>query len=201
MDMARKIGIVTGNLDPEIHLTDVEKKKAAEYRKQFTGEKRYLVGVHSTHGGSSANWKPSEYRKLILKLVELKNIRVVVTDIEIPGEIKNIEGVIYPEIHSLRDLIIYLKGLDLFISSSTGPMHIAAALNVSTVSLFCTLTACSPELWGPLGNEAHIILPEENYCVEVCKGDPKNCWFDGPGGIDVDTVFIKVIEILGSDLR
>lgn len=200
MDMARKIGVVPDSLDPEIHLTDEEKKKAAEYRKEFIGGEKYLVGVHSTHGGSSANWKPSRYRELILKLVGQKDIRVAITDINIPEEINNIEGVIYPKINSLRDLVIYLAGLDILISSSTGPMHLAAALKIKTVSLFCTLTACSPMLWGPLGNEAHIIVPEENYCRDICKGDPKNCWFEGPGGISVDNVFTKIIEILEKKL-
>jgi heptosyltransferase-2 len=196
MDMARKIGVITDNLDPEIHLTEQEKLRAAEYKKSFAGEKKFLIGVHTTHGSSSANWKPSNYKKLVAKLIQQKNVRVVVTDINIPDEIKNIDGVVYPKIESLRDLTLYLSALDLFISSSTGPMHIAAALKVRTVSLFCTLTACSPKLWGPLGNEAHIIVPEENYCATVCKGDPKNCWFEGPGGITVDSVLQKVIEIL-----
>lgn len=196
MDMARKIGVVTGNLDPEIHLTEIEKRKSLEFRNRSAAGKKYLIGVHSTHGGSSANWKPANYKKLIARLLEQKNLKVIVTDINIPDEIKNIEGVIYPEINSLRDLIICIPALDLFISSSTGPMHIAAALKVKTLSLFCTLTACSPKLWGPLGNEAHIIIPEENYCTHVCKGDPKNCWFEGPGGITVGTVFNKIMEIL-----
>jgi len=196
MDMARKIGVVTENLDPEIHLTVQEKIKAAEYKKEFAGGKKFLIGVHNTHGGSSPNWKPPNYKKLILRLIDRKNIRVVVTDINIPDEVKNIEGVVYPRINSLRDLIIYISALDLFISSSTGPMHIAEALKVKTVSLFCPLTACSPKLWGPLGNEAHIILPEENYCPNVCGGDPKKCWFEGPGGINVDMVFSKTVQIL-----
>jgi heptosyltransferase-2 len=196
MDMARKIGVATHNIAPEIYLTEAEKKSAFEFRNKSAAGKKYLAGVHSTHGGSSANWKPENYKRLILKLLEKKEIQVAVTDINIPDELKNLEGIIYPGINSLRDLILYISGLDLFISSSTGPMHIAAALKVKTVSLFCTLTACSPKLWGPLGNEAHIILPDENYCTEVCKGDPKNCWFEGPGGIAVDTVYNKTIEIL-----
>ncbi|HVO73320.1 MAG TPA: glycosyltransferase family 9 protein [Ignavibacteriaceae bacterium] len=196
MDMARKIGVVTDNLAPEIHLTEPEKTKSFQFRKAALGEKKYLVGVHITHGGSSANWKPSNYKKLIMQLLENKSIQIVITDFHIPDEIKNIERVVFPDINSLRELITYISGLDLFISSSTGPMHIAAAVKIKTLSLFCTLTATSPKLWGPLGNESYIITPEKKYCEDVCKGDPKNCWFDGPGGISVDTVYNKTIEIL-----
>ena len=41
-------------------------------------------------------------------------------------------------------------------------MHICAALKVPTLTFFCPLTACSPKLWGPLGNRSDIVLPTPN---------------------------------------
>jgi heptosyltransferase-2 len=60
--------------------------------------------------------------------------------------------------------------------------------------MFCPLTACSPKLWGPLGNESKIILPDENYCSTVCPGDPKKCSFSGNGGIDSEKVFNEILK-------
>ncbi|HSW56339.1 MAG TPA: glycosyltransferase family 9 protein, partial [Ignavibacteriaceae bacterium] len=138
-------------------------------------------------------------KKLIVRLAEEKNIRVVVTDNNPPDEIKSIERVIYPNIGStLRESIINFATLDLLISASTGPMHICAALKVPTISMFCPLPACSPKLWGPLGNKSEIILPEENYCSTVCPGDPHICDFSGKGGIDSQIVFERVKNFINS---
>jgi heptosyltransferase-2 len=75
-------------------------------------------------------------------------------------------------------------------------MHLAAALKVKTLSLFCPLPACSPDLWGPTGNESKSILPDENYCSTVCPGDPKKCDFSGKGGISVDIVVTELKSML-----
>jgi heptosyltransferase-2 len=75
-------------------------------------------------------------------------------------------------------------------------MHIAAALKVKTLSMFCPLTACSPKLWGPLGNECTIILPESNYCEVNCSGDPKKCTFSGSRGIGVSKVLDEAVKIV-----
>jgi ADP-heptose:LPS heptosyltransferase len=47
----------------------------------------------------------------------------------------------------------------LFISASTGPMHLAAAVKTPTVSLFCPIFVCSPRRWGPLGNRRAVLIP------------------------------------------
>lgn len=192
MDMARKIGVESDNLDTEIHLSDAEKQKVSKLKARFKADKKFLVGVHSTSGNSAPNWKAASYRDLILKLSDLPNVAVIITDLEIPEALKELNGVIYPEQDDLRDLIYIVSTLDLMINSSTGPMHIAAALKVPTISLFCPLPACSPKLWGPMGNKAVNILPEANYCGVVCSGNPKQCNFEGDGGISVGRVFEEV---------
>jgi heptosyltransferase-2 len=188
MDLARKIGVKSNNLDTEIFLNNEEKQKVNPTRELLKG-KKYLVGIHTSSGNSSPNWTVDGYRKLVLSLTKKVGISVVVTDNIIPDQLKQIESVSYPnENKSLRESIINFASLDLLISASTGPMHIAAALKVTTLSMFCPLVACSPKLWGPLGNKSKIILPQENYCQTVCPGDPKKCTFSGHGGIDSEKV-------------
>jgi len=85
-----------------------------------------------------------------------------------------------------------ISHFDVLVSSSTGPMHIAAALRVPTVSLFCPIESCSPKLWGPQGNRADIVLPADDYCQKRCSGDPHRCDFEG--GIEVDTVADRILR-------
>ena len=53
-----------------------------------------------------------------------------------------------------------------------------------------------PDLWGPKGNESHILLPDENYCKTQCPGDPKICDYSGEGGIDASIVVNKIKTLL-----
>jgi len=197
MDLARKIGVETDNLSTEIFLGRDEKKKVEQIRKELLNGKKYLIGIHSTSGNSAPNWKPEEYSSLTTKLKEHKEISVVITDNKIPEQLENLEGVNYPNIGKrLRESIINFAALDILISASTGPMHIAAALKTKTLSMFCPMTACSPKLWGPLGNKSKIILPKDSYCSTVCPGDPKKCTFGGAGGIDSDMVISEIGNLL-----
>lgn len=197
MDLARRIGVQTDDITPEIHLTSAEKRHSENVRKTLLGEKKYLVGVHSTSGNSAPNWTMKEYKKLVGQLKQNRLIQVVVTDNSIPKELREIENLSYPNVdHSLHESIINFSALDLLVSASTGPMHICSALKVKTVSLFCPLTACSPKLWGPLGNESKVILPTEGYCQNKCPGDPKKCTFTGDGGIKVEKVADEVQKML-----
>ena len=199
LDMIRKIGIQPKSMEPEIFLSAVEKVKRDEIKKKLAPNGELLIGINTTSGRSSPNLTIEEYKKLIIRISDEKNIRVVVTDNNPPDEIKNIKDVAYPNIDlSLRESIINFSTLDVLISASTGPMHICAALKVPTISMFCPLTACSPKLWGPLGNKSEIILPEEKYCLTVCPGDPHICDFSGKGGIDSQIVYERVKNFINS---
>ncbi len=197
LDELQKIGIQWTEDDEEIYLSEEEKNESQLFRNSICNSGEKIIGINVTSGNSAPNLKVSEYVKIILELQKLTGIKVAVTDFNPPKEILNIEGIFYPNLNKpLRKSIINFNALDLLVSSSTGPMHIAAALKVKTLSLFCPLTACSPDLWGPKGNESHILLPEENYCKTQCPGDPKNCDYSGEGGIDASIVINKIKAIL-----
>ena len=192
MDMVRKIGIESENLNTEIFLTDDETQKVRALSEKYKREKKFLIGIHTTSGNSVPNWKAETYSDLIARLKSLSDVQVVITDLQIPNEIRNIDGVEYPKQKTLRDLILIVAGLDLLIASSTGPTHISSALKVPTLTMFCPLAACSPRLWSPIGNMAINVLPDKDYCGNVCSGNPKQCYFEGEGGISVDRVFEEV---------
>ncbi len=197
LDMIRKIGIQVHSILPEIHLTDSEKVKADAFRKKQLRINQKLIGINISSGNSAPNLNQSEYKKLISLLKKNSNYVVAIMDSTIAKELDNIEDVLYPNKgNALRESIINLATLDLLISNSTGPMHICAALNVPTVSLFCPLTACSPKLWGPLGNKSEIILPAQTYCDTQCPIDPKKCDYSKEGGLTAAEVAEKVDQYL-----
>ncbi len=199
LDMIKKIGIETNYYTPEIFLTDEELKDANDFKKSNLAPNQKLIGLNVTSGNSAPNLPISEYRKLVLLLKENPSYKVAVIDNNIPCEVDNIEKVIYPNRNNpLRKSIFNLSAFDVIISSSTGPMHIAAALKVPTLSLFCPLTACSPKLWGPIGNKSEIILPTERYCATQCPIDPKKCDYSKEGGLRAEDVQLRLQSLIKS---
>jgi len=197
MDLARKIGVQTDDLSTEIFLTNEEKISVSEKRNKYLDGKKYLIGIHTTSGNSAPNWSIKTYKELIEKLSQREYLKIIVTDDKVPDEIKSIDNVLYPNLGlKLRESFLNFSVLDLLISASTGPMHIAAALKVKTLSMFCPMTACSPKLWGPKGNNSVIVRPEEYYCNSVCPGDPKKCTFEGAGGITIERIISEVDKSL-----
>ncbi|HEX3072647.1 MAG TPA: glycosyltransferase family 9 protein [Ignavibacteriales bacterium] len=196
MDLARKIGVKGEDISPEIFLSESEKKEAADFRKRINPENKILIGVHTTSGNSAPNLSKNEYAKLINMLTASGKYIVAVTDNVPPDEVKDLPRVVYPNIDMpLRRTIALLPALDLLVSASTGPMHIAAALKVKTLSFFCPLTACSPLLWGPKGNKAEIMQPEEDYCSKKCPGDPKKCDFSGSSVMNSDAIYSRIAKL------
>jgi heptosyltransferase-2 len=199
MDLARRIGIKSNNLNTEIFLSDDENIEVKKLKEKLVNNNKILIGIHTTNGNSAPNLNEDDYLKLIKLLQQTNCFKIVITDNSIPIKLQNIEDVEYPNVESdLRKTILNIAALDCLISSSTGPMHIAAALKVKTISLFCPLTACSPQLWGPSGNVNKIILPQENYCSIKCPGDPKICTFNGESDMMIGNI-IKSLKDLFID--
>lgn len=199
LDMIRKVGIEVESLDPVIYLTGAEKLSVEKIRKNILFDNKKLVGINISSGNSAPNLKPNEYLKLIHLLKDNFKYKIAVMEKDINEEVDNIEGVIYPNRgNALRDSIINLAALDILISNSTGPMQICSALKVPTFSLFCPLTACSPKLWGPLGNKSEIILPSPNYCAAHCPIDPKKCDYSKPGGLTAKFIMEKLTAFINT---
>jgi len=61
---------------------------------------------------------------------------------------------------TLRDLVIIFKSCSLFITNDSGPLHLASALGVPTVSFFGPET---PRLYGPVDGR-HLVFYKGIYC-------------------------------------
>lgn len=61
----------------------------------------------------------------------------------------------------LRELMILIDKSSLFISNSTGPVHIAGALNKNIVCFYPNSAPMTPVRWRPLSLNAEIITPEK----------------------------------------
>ena len=81
----------------------------------------------------------------------------------------------------LRQMLVLIDKSKLFIANSTGPIHIAGALNKNIIGFYPNSAPMNPERWKPLSSNAVIITPD--------KGDDMNT-------IDTDFAMKKAAEIL-----
>lgn len=68
---------------------------------------------------------------------------------------------------NLAQFILFINRCDILVAASTGPLHIAAALNKKAIGLFSSKRPMHPGRWAPLGLNAKALVYDE-HC-EQCK--------------------------------
>jgi ADP-heptose:LPS heptosyltransferase len=202
LDLGRKIGVQSDDLSTEIFLSSEERSEGRKIlEKEGVRPVDRVLGIHPGSGGSSPNWRVERYVEVASRILGRPNLKIVITGsgneahFWRPFErlsslnIINLIGKL-----TLRQLISVISHYDCLFSPSTGPMHIAAAVKVPTVSIFCPLPACSPELWGPKGNRSDILLPPEGFCQSDCEIDPKKCTLEAIGQDGVVSAIEKMLD-------
>ena len=202
MDLARKIGVVTDNIQPEIFVTEQGKMAANNLlNENGINEKSFKIILHTGSKNSAPNWSEEKYLLLlkeIIKKYDGKDFKILLTALEMSDDfsskavsIKN--GFIIDvskKLKSLDELINLYSVCDIFVGSSTGPSHIADAIDMKSVTIFCHRPMNSIRLWGVLNKKSVNIEVSEEYCSKNCSNDYKVCSFEN--GLTIEEV-IKYI--------
>jgi len=157
-----------------------------------------IVIIHPGSGGSSVDLPKEKLIELTRMLDKLENVTIVITgsknELELCREFEVSETVI--NLSGQLDLSL-LKALinkaNIFISNSTGPMHIAAALGVYVIGFFPKILSCSQKRWGPYTEKKTIFLPTidcSNCNREQCEK------LDCMNSIDIGRVFDETKTVL-----
>ena len=135
-------------------------KKDFCHQNRVDNDNRFIF-VHPGTGGSATNLSLQQYADLMKNLQVDDNYVFVIT--AGPGEIENVENlksllgdlpcIVY---HSTEGLVRFSKLIqtcELFISASTGPLHIAGALNRPTAAFYQRRRSATPLRWQTLNSE------------------------------------------------
>ena len=103
-----------------------------------------LVFVHAGHGGSATNLSLGHYARLIRTLATSRKLHFVLTagpDEEEQAQrlaslLSKAPHTVFVSKNGLQDFARHLQFCDVFISGSTGPLHIAGALDCCTVAFY-----------------------------------------------------------------
>ncbi len=132
-----------------------------------------LIGINPGAAyGSAKRWYPERFAQVSSALVNKHMAKVIIfgsqQELGIAREIENLSSV--PVINmagktTIRELMALIKQCSIFITNDSGPMHIAAALNIPIVAIF---GSTDPEKTGPMGNN-HIVIKKDVDCSPCFK--------------------------------
>jgi len=151
--------------------------------KTLIGNQPKLI-LHPKSQGSAPEWELNRFNELAQKLAE-NGFQVFFSGTDNEGELFRQHIDFSPNIldvsgtMNLHEFIAFINESDGLIASSTGPLHIAAALGKHVLGLYSDQRPMFPIRWAPVGKNASFIEKE-----------PKNGKLD----ISVNSVLTKVLS-------
>ena len=135
--------------------------------KQIDVDSKYII-VHPGSKGSAIDLPVSKLINLAEYIItKYPDFKVVVTGIEQERQVTSLflqkfdENIVdLTAMLNLRELMILIDKSELFVSNSTGPIHIAGALNRKIIGFYPNSAPMNATRWRPLSNQAVIISPD-----------------------------------------
>lgn len=122
---------------------------------------RQIIIVHPGSGGSATNLSIEQYTDLVHELKPGKKYIFVIT--AGPGELEyaqhlsdklpDIQHLLYHSTRGLLNFTKFLQSASLFISGSTGPLHLAGALDIPTAAFYPRRRSATSLRWQTLNTE------------------------------------------------
>ncbi|TMX34646.1 glycosyltransferase family 9 protein [Vibrio sp. Hep-1b-8] len=142
----------------------VEQKAKLAQQLSLNSDKPWIY-VHAGSGGSANNLSLQQYTQLVCGLEG--DFEVVLTagpgEEQKAAELQKLmaengrSAVLYDNNDGLVDFSCSIACADMFIAGSTGPLHIAAAIDVPTVGFFPSKRSATPLRWKPINSEGNHI--------------------------------------------
>jgi heptosyltransferase-3 len=157
-----------------------------------------IIIIHPGSGGSAVDYPIDKLKKLIKIIANELSVNIILTgsenERELCSKLLSNENIINAAGNfQLKELVALISKCDLMIANSTGPIHIAAALNKFVVGFYPKIPSCSQTRWAPFTNKKVIFEPAID-CKDCTRKqcEELNCM----NSIDERIVFESVKESL-----
>ncbi|MFA6540309.1 MAG: glycosyltransferase family 9 protein, partial [Bacteroidota bacterium] len=162
-----------------------------------------FVVLHPGSGGSARDWPLENFARLGDELTARYGLKAVITGGT--NEIALVDSIVKKMSSapvnlagkfSLEELGALYTKASVFVSNSTGPLHIAALVGTPVVAFYPPIVQCSPVRWGPY-TEKKIVFTADNKTCKLCHGSPcrSNVCMQQ---ITVEEVVLAVHTLIGS---
>jgi heptosyltransferase II len=173
LETARLLGVPPDRRLPHIHLLPTEGERADRWlRQQYLGT-RPLIGIHPGGYYPSQRW-PAEYFARLAVVLKRDGVSDIVLlggadDRELVHMIFDRAGehLVLFQNDNLRESVALVSRLDLLVCNNSGPLHVAAALNVPTLSF---MGPTEKHRWMPLGRNHKVLRREDLDCIGCNRG-------------------------------
>lgn len=145
------------------------------------GVKRIII--HPGSGGSGKDWPVEHFALLAERLCKNVDVQVLVTGSDSDRDrVQAVVGALGGEAVDLggactvRELAAVIRNADLFVSNSTGPLHIASVLGTPVLGFYSQIPGMSPRRWGPYCGRNVVLVPDRPAdCTKCLKGESSPC--------------------------
>jgi lipopolysaccharide heptosyltransferase II len=164
-----------------------------------------IVGVHVSGGRESKQWHLDRFADVARRLARDRGASIVLTGSDsdramvarVAAELSDIQPVNAAGALDLVELAGLLATLDVFVTSDTGPMHLASAVGTPVVALF---GPADPRRYGPRAASERILRVDLpcSPCGQVrlppvrCRGHVPDCM----DGIEVAAVVAAASDLI-----
>ena len=177
LDLAETAGGKRKGCEPEIFLSDTEIQWANKaLAGKGIGADAIIIAIHPGAHYPSQRWPAERFGELARRILAQCEAKVILLgsrdEQTLLDEVEEIAG---EGVHAfsrlrLRELMALISKCDLFICNNSGPLHIASALKVSTISM---LGPTVTPLWLPYG-ENNVVLNKEPSCSPCNRANCKD---------------------------
>jgi lipopolysaccharide heptosyltransferase II len=177
LDLAELAGGKRGGCEPEVFVSDMETKWATRFlAEKGIGADQAIIGIHPGAHYPSQRWAAEGFGELARRILQQGKAKVILLgshdETGLLEEVKKSVGAdtqIF-SCENIREFMALLSRCDLLVCNNSGPLHIASALKVPTVSMVGpTVTP----LWLPYG-ENNVVINKALSCSPcnraLCRG-------------------------------
>ncbi len=174
------------NIETDIALDEIKnyygftkvKDLEPEWKKLINKNTKNII-LHPKSKGSAREWGFDNFSKLI-EALPADRYTIFISGTKEEGELVKTLIQKHPSLiditgkFNLKQFMAFINNCDALVAASTGPLHIAAALNKIAIGLFSPMKPIHPIRWGPLGKNAHYLVLDKD-CADCKKNKDCHC--------------------------
>ena len=200
LELLKAIDVPVISKKVHFYVNEKDDNAAKDFIKDNINTGKIIIGIIPSGGWPSKRCDASKWVEIGKAVTEKYNAEIII--LWGPGDeddadyiMKNLPGSIRAPKTTISEMSGYIKNCSIVLANDSGPMHIAAALNIPTLGIF---GPTNPGAHGPYSENSAYVIKEDLFCI-ICNllecPYHHECMFQLP----VDSVLNKIDKI-GSNL-
>lgn len=176
LDVLKELGIESDDLSLYLPVSEEALQWVDQFRReQGIGENDRLIAIHPGASDPAKRWPEQRFAQLIDILTDRHSAKIVIIGTSDVHDIaQKISSLSNSDVIDMtgKTTVGQLAGLltrcDLLVSNDSGPVHIAAGVGTSVVSIFTrNQPGINPQRWRPLGEQSKVVSVKPSQSRDI----------------------------------